>query len=410
MHAPDDVDMRKASTKRIVTTGTNAEHARLHNRRVILEAIRLGGRLTRADLTRLTSLTAQTVSNIVTELQEEGVLLAHAPEKVGRGQPPVPLSINPQGGYAIGFHVEQHRIIAVLLDLLGECQAQASLPVDYPTFDEALPLLTETVGRFRAQFPSHRFIGVGIALPGPFDVEGITAVGPTALSGWDDPAIPSRLEEALELPVLIENDATAATMGERLHGVASDLQNFVHLFIGSGLGAGLYLENRLYPGHWHNAGEIGHMSVIPDGKVCYCGNTGCLERYVSIASLLEHLGQTADQDIATWDCNTAAFRQGVDAWLSEAVPALRQAINILESLLDPQTILISGFLPESILKQLVNRLAPLPVSVSRRPDREYPRIQLGAAGPDTVALGAAALVILTEISPHYETLLKAERG
>lgn len=400
--------MKKTSSSRIATTGTNAEHARLHNRRVILEAVRLAGRLTRADLTRLTSLTAQTVSNIVTELQEEGVLLVHAAEKGGRGQPPVPLSINPEGGYSIGFHVEQHRIIGVLLDLLGQTQAQVRFAVSYPSFEQALPLILATTQQFQRQLPAGRFFGVGIALPGPFSVEGMTSVGPTALSGWDDPAIAARLQQLLGVPVLIENDATAATMGERLYGVASDLQHFVHLFIGSGLGAGLYLDNRLYSGHWHNAGEIGHMTVIPGGKTCHCGNQGCLERYISIAALLEHLGHPADHDIDEWDPESEAFKQGVEVWLDEAVPALRQAINIIESMLDPQTILISGFLPEPILLKLIQRLEPLSRSISSRSDREYPRIQLGTAGPDTVALGAAALMILAEISPHYETLLKSE--
>jgi predicted NBD/HSP70 family sugar kinase len=352
--------MKNPQNQRTVTTGTNAEHARQHNRRVILEAIRQAGRLTRADLTRLTSLTAQTVSNIVSELSDEGVLLVHAAEKGGRGQPPVPLSINPEGGYSIGFHVEQHRVIGVLLDLLGVTQAQVTLTVSYPTFEQALPLILETVDAFRQQRPTGRFLGVGIALPGPFSVEGMTAVGPTAMSGWEEPSIPERLQQALGLPVLIENDATAASMGERLYGIASDLHNFVHLFIGSGLGAGLYLGN-------------------PD-----------------------------DQDLTSWDLNDKALLDAVDAWLEDAVPALRQAINILESVLDPQTILISGFLPEPILARLIARLEPLSRSISSRADRQYPRIQMGTAGQDAVALGAAALMILAEISPDYEALLKPE--
>ena len=88
--------------------------------------------------------------------------------------------------------------------------------------------------------------------------------------------------------------------------------------------------------------------------------------------------------------------------------ALRQAINILESVLDPQTILISGFLPEAILARLITRLEPLSRSVSSRAERQYPRIQMGAAGQDAVALGAAALMILAEISPDYEALLKPQ--
>ncbi|CDF97116.1 MULTISPECIES: ROK family transcriptional regulator [unclassified Pseudomonas] len=396
----------KTTSSPMTTTGTNAEHSRQHNRRVILEAVRLAGRLTRADLTRLTSLTAQTVSNIVSELQSEGMLLAHTPEKGARGQPAVPLSINPEGGFSIGFHVEQHCIIGVLLNLLGETLAQVTLPVRYPTYDQALPLILQVIEDFRRQRPRGRFIGAGIALPGPFNVEGITSVGPTALSGWDGPDIAQRFQPLAGMPVLIENDATCAAMGERLHGLASEVQNFVHLFIGSGLGAGMYLGNRLYAGHWHNAGEIGHMTVIANGKACSCGNQGCLERYISIAALMEHLGRDTDQNLSAEDMDDPHVSAAIDAWLDEAAPALRQAINILESLLDPQTILISGFLPEALLKELIRRLEPLSRSISSRADRQYPRVQLGSAGPDAVAVGAAALMILAEISPDYEALLK----
>lgn len=390
----------------MATTGTNSEHSRLHNRRVILEAIRLGGRLTRADLTRLTSLTAQTVSNIVSELQSENILLAHPAEKGGRGQPPVPLSINPEGGFSVGFHIEQHHIIAVLLNLLGESIAYVALPVSYPSYAQARPMIVETIAGFRRQRPTGRFIGVGVALPGPFNVEGITSVGPTTLSGWDEADIALSLQALTGMPVLIENDATCAAMGERLHGLASEMQNFVHLFIGSGLGAGMYLGNRLYAGHWHNAGEIGHMTVVANGKACYCGNHGCLERYISIAALMEHLGRPTDQNLSQQDIEDPVVNDGISTWLDEAAPALRQAINILESMLDPQTILISGFLPEAILTQLVARIEPLSRSVSSRADRQYPRVQLGSAGPDAVAVGAAALMILAEISPDYEALLK----
>jgi predicted NBD/HSP70 family sugar kinase len=396
----------KTTSSPMTTTGTNAEHSRQHNRRVILEAVRLAGRLTRADLTRLTSLTAQTVSNIVSELQSEGMLLAHAPEKGARGQPAVPLSINPEGGFSIGFHVEQHCIIGVLLNLLGETLAQVTLPVRYPTYDEARPLILQVIEDFRRQRPAGRFIGAGIALPGPFNVEGISSVGPTALSGWDGPDIAQRLQPLAGMPVLLENDATCAAMGERLHGLASEVQNFVHLFIGSGLGAGMYLGNRLYAGHWHNAGEIGHMTVIANGKACSCGNQGCLERYISIAALMEHLGRDTDQNLSAEDLDDPQLSSAIDTWLDEAVPALRQAINILESLLDPQTILISGFLPEALLKELIRRLEPLSRSISSRADRQYPRVQLGSAGSDAVAVGAAALMILAEISPDYEALLK----
>jgi predicted NBD/HSP70 family sugar kinase len=399
--------MQTPSKSNKPTTGTNLEHARLHNRRVVLEAIRQAGRLTRADLTRLTSLTAQTISNIVAELLAEAKLSAHAPEKTARGQPPIPLSINPDGGFSIGFHVEQHQIVAVLIDLKGATRGRQVLSVSYPTFAEALPLLVKSVDAFRSQVSAERLLGIGIALPGPFGVAGMSAVGPTSMPGWDDEQSLATLREMTGLPVLVENDATAAAMGERLYGVAGGFKDFAYLFVGHGLGSGLYLDNRLYSGHWRNAGEIGHVIVIPHGKPCYCGKQGCLERYVSGASLLEHLGVDADQNLSDLDLTDSQYAAGIQRWLAEAVPALRLAVSALESLLDPETVVVGGTTSNAILTQLIDQSMPLFPSVSGRANRTHARLQLGTAGPDCVALGAAALVVLAELSPDYHALLKA---
>lgn len=389
------------------TTGTNLELARLHNRRVVLEAVRQAGQLTRAELTRLTALTAQAISNIVSELIGESLLLEHAPVRTPRGQPPTPLSINPDGGFSIGFHIDQHQILAVLMDLTGTTRARRTFAMNYPTFDDALPLLLKTVREFRRKVSPERMLGIGIALPGPFGVEGMSAVGPTGMPGWDDMACVATLRDATRLPVLLENDATAAAMGERLYGAAGAVRDFVYLFVGHGFGSGFYLDNRLYGGHWHNAGEIGHVILAPDGKPCYCGKRGCFERYVSGASLLEHLGVGAERNLGDLDLTNRKYAAGIKRWLAEAAPALRYAIGMLESLLDPEIVLVGGTLPNALLRGLVDHALPLFPSVSARALRARERVQLGAAGPDCVALGAASLMILAKISPDYEALLKS---
>lgn len=398
---------RAPSSANKATTGTNLEHAHLHNRRVVLEAIRQSGQLTRAELTRLTALTAQAISNIVADLLAESLLVSHAPLKTPRGQPPIPLSINPDGGFSIGFHVQQHRMVAVLMDLAGITRARHDCAVDHPTFADALPWLVKSIRAFRRKVPSGRLMGVGVALPGPFGVEGLSAVGPTGMSGWDDPASLAALRDVAEVPVLLENDATAAAMGERLYGGAGPARDFAYLFVGHGFGSGLYLDNRLYAGHWRNAGEIGHVIYVPDGKPCYCGKRGCFERYVSGASLLEQLGAGPDRNLGELDLAARRYAPGIVRWLAAAAPALRHAIGMLESLLDPELVLVGGTLPDAILRALVEQAFPLLPSVSDRAARPPERVRLGTAGPDCVALGAAALMILAELSPDYEALLKS---
>ncbi|WP_080509441.1 ROK family transcriptional regulator [Chromobacterium subtsugae] len=393
----------------LMVSGTNLEHARSHNRRAVLETIRRNRQLTRADIARMTALTPQTVSNIAAELLEAGVLSAGEPLRDGaRGQPAIPLSINPDGAYSIGVQLDHQSLIAVVVDLAGQVRARVELAVKRPSPGAALPLIADAAQRLRREsgLDWSRLLGMGLVMPGPFGVEGMTSVGPTTLPGWEniDAAV---LSAALGMPVLLEKDATAAAIGERLYGMASQLQNFVYLFIGTGLGAGLFLDGRLYAGGRHNAGEVGHMIVVPGGRACECGNQGCLERYVSLRALYEALG-LADGALATPE---HLARREVDAageaWLASAAAPLRQAVNILECLLDIDAVVIGGLLPPAWMEALVRRLDPLPVSTRHRGGE---RLRLGSAGRDVVALGAAALAIFDEFNPQYEVLLKSGRG
>src|SRR4051794_39070652 len=121
--------------------GTNLEYARSHNRRAVLEAVRRAGTLSRADIARQTSLTAQTISNIVDELAKTGFLIAGEPVRGGRGQPSIPYSINPGGGWSLGFHLARHAVIAVLADLTGQPVATRELPESPTTPAEAAPIV-----------------------------------------------------------------------------------------------------------------------------------------------------------------------------------------------------------------------------------------------------------------------------
>jgi predicted NBD/HSP70 family sugar kinase len=391
-------------------SGTNLEQAKSHNRRVVIEAIRTNGALSRAAIARLTALSTQTISNIVEELETAELLRAEATLKGARGQPAVPYSINPDGGYSIGLQLDHQLAVGVITDLSGTVRARIEHPVDRPTPAQAMPLLAaiaeELMRKFR--FVRQRLFGIGVAMPGPFDVEGMTSVGPTALPGWQDFPVADELQRLTGIAVTVENDATAAAIGERLYGVARNLGSFVYLFIGTGLGAGLFLDGHLYKGSRHNAGEIGHMIVKPGGLSCGCGKRGCLERYVSLRAAYDRL-DLPDPDHASPDVLEALLAHGDDrleAWIADAVDPLRQAIDVLELALDPETVVVGGFMPLPVIEALVARLEPLHLSVSSTSARTTPRVLVGAAGKDTSVLGAAALPIFSETNPQFDVLQK----
>lgn len=393
--------------------GTNLEQAKSHNRRVVIEAIRTNGALSRAAIARLTALSTQTISNIVEELEREQLLRAQATLKGARGQPAVPYSINPDGGYSIGLQLDHQLAVGVITDLSGTVRARIERPVDRPTPAQAMPLLAAIAGDLmrKFRFDRGRLLGIGMAMPGPFDVEGMTSVGPTALPGWQDFPVAEELQRLTGIPVTVENDATAAAIGERLYGVARNLGSFVYLFIGTGLGAGLFLDGHLYKGSRHNAGEIGHMIVKPGGLECGCGKRGCLERYVSLRAAYECL-EIPDPDHASPELLQALLANGdsLEAWVVQAIDPLRQAINMLELALDPETVVLGGFMPVGVIELLASRLDPLYLSVSSTSARTVPRVLVGAAGKDTSVLGAAALPIFSETNPQFDVLQKPHAG
>jgi len=395
---------------RKAVAGTNLEQAKSHNRRVVIEAIRTGGALSRAAIARLTALSSQTVSNIVEELEEAEMVKAEPTQKGSRGQPAVPYSINPDGAYSIGLQLDHQTLVGVITDLSGTVRSRIERRVDRPTPDKAMPLLAvlpnELMADFR--FDRSRLLGIGMAMPGPFGVEGLTSVGPTALPGWQDFPLAAGLRRLTGMEVTVENDATAAAIGERLYGVARHLSSFVYLFVGTGLGAGLFLDGHLYKGSRHNAGEVGHMIVRSDGLECWCGKRGCLERYMSLRAAYESL-DLPDPDHASPALLEELLARGdarLEAWIEAAVPPLRQAINVLELALDPETVVLGGFMPLAVIERIAGKLEPLLLSVSTDAERLVPRVVVGAAGKDTSVLGAAALPIFSETNPRFDVLQK----
>lgn len=400
------------SSTSIRTTGTNLLRAKTHNHRVVLDVVRTHAPLSRADIARITLLSRQTVQNIVAELEGVGLVqLFQSQEKVKRrGHPGVKVKFCPEAGYTLGVHLDQFSLVAMLTDLAGNIIWKENVAVVYPDPDATLLILKDIVQKLQMELPVElgRLMGVGLAMPGPFYVAGITSVGPTTLPRWTDPSIPDWFEKELGVPVIVENDASAATVGEHLFGIGESFDSFAYIYFGFGLGAGLHINGGLYNGMFKNAGEIGHMVVEINGRSCPCGNKGCLERYVSLQALCESLEIDAPEK-DTIEKLIHLFEENdprIESWLEEAVPRLRQAVNILESVLDTSTIIVGGILPEAILRRIVERIEPLHHSVVATEREDVQRVFLGSSGPDTTALGAAALAVFAQIGPQVDMLLK----
>jgi predicted NBD/HSP70 family sugar kinase len=367
--------------------GTNQEYGRPYNRRIVLETIRLHGPIARGEIAKRVGLTVQTVSTIIRELELQGFVLGARELPKGRGLPPTFLNINPEGGYAIGVHVTPVGLKAALINLAGEVigERQRALPQMRP--DRAFREIGNLVAGLRRLRPRGRMLGIGLAMPGPFDVDSMSFVGPTTLEGWKGVPVGERLSKLTGLPAFIECDLAAAALGERLYGAGRDLREFYYLYFGVGLGGCLVHEGAPLRGAFGNAGEIGHLPLVPNGEACPCGNRGCLERYLSLEALERRSASV-----------------GFDGWVAEAAPLLRAALATIENLFDPETIVIGGLAEEPVLTRLLAAAEPLAHSVSERRGRVAPRITRSGSGTNAVLRGAAALAVAGVLSPRSGSL------
>jgi predicted NBD/HSP70 family sugar kinase/biotin operon repressor len=392
------------------TSGTNQEGTSAHNRRVMIDALRLNGQLSRADLARATRLSKQAVSNIIEELQRDGLVISLDVVRKGRGQPSTPYKLVAEGAFAIGLQIDRHVTRAIAVDLLGRVlvSAEANLPQGGPARGVKVILdLVESIRTQLVKLEKHaekRLVGLGVAMPGPFGLDG-DENDPWMMAAWQNFPLLETLATGTGLDVGLQNDAAASATAERMVGAAHGLDHAVCLYLGYGIGAGIIVNGELYSGANGNAGELG-MVLAPPGPSG--GRQQPLEHRASLASLYQHMRfDPADPDLQN-DLSHAAVTgdQHLDEWITHAAVDLRWSIQLIETIFDPQTVILCGSAPEALATRLMDAIHPLLPSISDRTVRSLPRIQLGMTDPWAVALGAAAEPISRAFDPRFSAILK----
>lgn len=366
------------------------------------------GPLSRVEISGHTALSTQTVSNIVDKLLERGVLLTGERRTGRRGQPAVEIDINPQGGYAVGLHLDRDHMTGVLLDLSGAMHQSVHVEWRFPSPDEAIPTLAQTVRTLAKKqgLNMDDVWGVGVALPGPLDIQSGSLIAPPNFPGWDGVPIRSLLSNAVERPIFLENDATAAAVGERWFGQGREISDYFYVLFGIGLGGGIVLDGKPYRGAFDTAAMFGHLPIDPHGERCVCGGIGCLELSVSLASLyktLESLGnpvQSASELAALLDQN----HKGLGEWLDRAADRLAPALVTIENLLNPEAIIFGGRLPTPLLDSLLAGLEQRLPNMRMRALPRHPRLLRACTVEDAAALGAATLPLFEAFTPGREVM------
>ncbi len=391
--------------------GTNLDTAHSYNRHLVLEAIRVHGALSRAELTRLTGLAPQTISNITASLIDAELILTQKRAGSGRGQPPVDLSLNPRGGFAFGASIDKDRVFVVLVNILGDRLGEVAIEARKASPDRVLRELGTAVQDLRRQFlrPDDRVLGTGIAMTGLTTRGSFIGLAPDdAIRQWRGRSIDRELGAALGMPIYTDNDARAAAAGEALYGEGRRFRDFVYLYFGAGIGGGIIQTGQPFRGCYGRAGEFGHMIVRPGGRACPCGSRGCLEQYASMASALAAIdaptrgasGQVLANALASGDAR-------LEAWIDQAADGLRTAIINIENIFDPETVLLGGILPETLLDALYQRILPLPRSVASQREDRSERVLKSTPGPMIPAMGAASLALFDATSAASSLLFKS---
>jgi predicted NBD/HSP70 family sugar kinase len=371
--------------------GTNQSGMRDHNERLVLSLVRRHGSLAKSDIARMTRLSAQTVSVIMRELEDDGLLLREEPVRGKIGQPSIPMSLNPEGAYFLGLKIGRRSAELVLIDFLGNVRAMLQHSYPFPAPEETIEFVKSGIAELREGLDAEqdrRIAGLGIAMPFELWSWAETAGAPAEIMDqWRHLDIRENIRAQCSFPVYLQNDATSACGAELVFGQSGTLRDFIYFYIGAFAGGGLVLNGRLYGGPTGNAGALGSMPVPGPGgrpiQLIDVASIAILERSLTSKGVDASFLWTSPED---WGDIGAEL----DAWISTAADALAYAIVAASAVIDFEAAVIDGWMPATVRKQLVEAVK----ASLQRVDVEgltVPLVREGTVGIHARALGGASL-------------------
>ena len=387
--------------------GSNHVGMRQFNERVVLQAIRQNGSLPKADLARLTGLTAQTIGLITTRLEEDGLLLRHARVRGRIGQPSVPLALNPDGAFAIGVKIGRRSADWLLVDFTGVVRRRLSLPYPFPDASTLLPSLAANMNALRDSLGSLRGRLVGVGVAAPLQLGGwhrMLGLSSAQSSRWNDMDLSSEVQAMTDLPVSFAKDTSAACVAELVGGRGRDLKSFLYLFVDTFVGGGLVINSHLHAGVNGNAGAVASLplQMVTPG--------GIPEQLIGRASLWELEQRYAAQGLdptAAYDerAMQAPFVAATAAWVMHAADALAHCVVSGTAFLDLNAVVLDGSFCRPLLQLLLERTRETLARYNW--EGLWPGTLLaGSIGPDARALGGAWLPLHSNFAPDRDLFLK----
>ena len=390
------------------------------NRSIVLDIIRRGGRVSRTDLARRSTLTKPTVSAIVEDLLARGIVqeVGYGKTVASGGRRARLLEFNDASAAYLGICFGVETTTVGLADARGEIRVRREVATRHADPDAtvaAAAALAEEVCD-AAGFPRDRLQGVGVTVPGLVKVEsGLVATAPNL--HWTEVPIRDMLAASLGVPVVVNNVTSASAIAESRVGVAKGVRSFVWAYVDSGVGAGIVIDGHVFSGTQGFSGEIGHCAVVAGGPLCSCGMRGCLETLVSGPAIvraaeaaLANGEQTSLRSVSPLDqvavANAARAGDAVALRIFASVGEhLGVGVSYLVNILDPQMIVLGGGVMEAgdlLLEGTRSSIGRHSLKGSRIP------VVVSALGDDAGLIGAVFAAIDQSVR-SYRVVATGER-
>jgi predicted NBD/HSP70 family sugar kinase len=382
-----------------VSTHGALHQLRTANRRHVIETLRSNGSMTRSALASATGLSRTTISTLLGELIDQGLVTEGTADSVrrGAGRPATVVRLDPSAGAAVSIDVGARHLAVAIGDLAHRVMAEhwTALPIAHGAgegMERATVLVREMLEK--AGVDEKAVIGVAMGLPAPISQPDGLVASSNILPGWAGVQVAAEMSERLDMPVFIENDSNLGALAESAWGAGAGFDQLAYIKAATGIGAGLVQDGKLFRGTTGTAGEIGHTTVAEDGPICRCGNRGCLELYAGGAALLGALRQS-HPDVETLEQVVELAHENHPACarvLADAGAHIGVAIANLINLFNPRRIIVGGELAgagETLLQ-------PMRVAAERSAVQaaiEAVEIVPGVLGQRAEVLGGLALVL-----------------
>jgi len=389
---------------------------RQRNRSQALRSIILAGSTTRAELARESGLSVASVTNLVTELIAEGLVLEAGTVASSGGRPTTLIEPNPAGAYLLGADVGERGVAVELFDL-----SMKRIDIEFRGGREGEPVdaigrdLDEALAALRERNPDawHRMVGLGLGLPGIVETdESGRQILYAQSQGWPAVAVTELVSH--DIPIFAENGAKTQAMAELWDGAARGVGDALVVLMGRGVGLGIISDGQLAHGSRSSAGEWGHVRIVHGGRLCRCGKRGCVEAYLGADSILEAWREAGgDFDGSGWRAvgdllaADAAGDTVASAVVEELVAVLGSALGGLVNLTNPERVIIGGWVGLRLMESLAPRIeSAIRAEALDRPGSQF-ELSASRFGGDTVALGAAILPLNAVVNQPRGTHISA---